>query len=244
MEEDEATAALISRLEDFLVVSAEKAKLSGISRTREIRDRYERRLDTIRRICNEARPGLGDFQDTTWTGTRQADEAVRTAIGILTDRKDVDAELRGAGLRSMPGLDLHPRVWESAKSLWSSGRYGEALMASWKAVNADLQQRASCPDLSDDKLVSRVLASDGVGGHVLHLPGDVRTDTWKSRQRGLMFLGKAAVAGIRNPVAHDPDHDVPFSVAVEQLAALSLFAHWIDETESVDREAGGDQAEA
>jgi hypothetical protein len=184
MDEDEGVAALIGRLEAYLEVAAQRGTSLRPTQTKAVQDQLERQTDIIRQICNDVRPGLGDFE-VNWTGYAKAQAAARTAIGLLTDRK---------------------------------------------AVDADLQQRIGRSALSDDQLVTYAFGSDASKQPRLHLPGDPETDTWKSRQQGLGHLGRAIVAGVRNPVAHDASHSVCFAVAVEQLAVLSLFAHWVDET--------------
>ncbi|HYI61529.1 MAG TPA: TIGR02391 family protein [Acidimicrobiales bacterium] len=231
--EEAATQALIARLEAFLTVASEKGKLGTIrpARQREVEDQIGRQVGSVRRICNELSPGLGDFPLTTVSGAQKAAVAVRTAIGILQDREELEADLRASGVRSAPLLDLSPRVWESARSLWSSGQHNEALHAAWKAINAHLRQRLGRPDLSDDNLVTEAFGPDATKRARLHLPGDKQTDTWRSRQRGLLHLAQACVAGIRHPVAHEADHQIPYDLAVEQLACLSLLSHWIDEAE-------------
>ena len=47
-----------------------------------------------------------------------------------------------------------------------------------------------------------------------------------------MYLGMACAQGIRNPRAH-PSDDITEQEALEQLAALSVLARWVDACEVV-----------
>lgn len=48
-----------------------------------------------------------------------------------------------------------------------------------------------------------------------------------------LLLGSGCFGAIRNPVGHLPDDEVelPDQVAVEQLAAVSLLARWLDDAD-------------
>ena len=50
-------------------------------------------------------------------------------------------------------------------------------------------------------------------------------------QRGARALAEGIYAGIRNPFNHESPHDIDEQVALEYLAALSILARWVDESE-------------
>ena len=54
------------------------------------------------------------------------------------------------------------------------------------------------------------------------------SDDWRSAHEGAMYFGRGCMMGIRNLVAHRSD-ELSEAVAIEQLAALSVLARWIDE---------------
>lgn len=62
--------------------------------------------------------------------------------------------------------------------------------------------------------------------HQLRNPG------FKSRHEGAKFFGAGVVLAIRNPATHKLDQPDE-QVALEYLAALSIFARWVDEAEVV-----------
>ncbi len=233
--DDEVTrahSALVHRLEQFAQLLVEKGQLKNLrpSESRVFNERVDQQLPGIRRILNAIEPGLGDFRYGSFTGSTAAAQAVHRGLGTLRDRAQIEAELRASGLTGAPSLQLHPRVWESARSLWGLGRLPEALEAVWKAVNADMQERIRRRDLSDNKLVQEAFAMERKEQVRLHLPGDPRTETWRSRQLGLLHLAQACVFASRNRMVHTPDIDLDTGEAVEHLAMLSCLCRWTDET--------------
>ena len=57
---------------------------------------------------------------------------------------------------------------------------------------------------------------------------DDGSKTFKSVQRGARMFAEGVFAGIRNPLAHEADQEMPEQRALEYLAALSVLAHWVD----------------
>ena len=49
-------------------------------------------------------------------------------------------------------------------------------------------------------------------------------------QRGARTFAEGVFAGIRNPLAHEADQEMPEQQALEYLAALSVLARWVDES--------------
>ena len=78
----------------------------------------------------------------------------------------------------------------------------------------------------------------------LRFPDINRTEEpkrWTSAHEGARNLGMGCAQGIRNPQAH-PSPDITEQEALEQLAALSVLARWVDECEpvGVDDDAAGE----
>ena len=55
-----------------------------------------------------------------------------------------------------------------------------------------------------------------------------------------MYLGMGCAQGIRNPQAH-PSDDISEQEALEQLAALSVLARWVDKCRVVSVSDGGEE---
>ncbi|PYE14990.1 uncharacterized protein Ymh [Williamsia limnetica] len=51
--------------------------------------------------------------------------------------------------------------------------------------------------------------------------------------RGVRFFGCGCFGAIRNPLGHLPNDEIELDeqTALEQLAALSLFARWVDQAD-------------
>lgn len=130
---------------------------------------------------------------------------------------------------------LHPWVWSGAASLWQSGHYRSAVEDALKKINAETQNKVSRRDLSETKLFQEVFSEKPAeaGKPRLRRMKPDGSDTYKSAQRGAMALAEGIYAGIRNPFNHeDPEtQDIAEQVALEYLAALSVLARWVDESE-------------
>ena len=228
-----AQEALVRRLETFVQLLNEKVQFRNLRPTlsRPLTEQLDQQLPGVRHILNTIEPALGDFKYGGLTGSTAAAQAARVGIGILRNHGAIEAELRASGVSDAPSLQLHRRVWESSRSFWQLGRRAEALAAAWKAINAHIQERVGRRDLSDTKLVQMAFGLESKGPR-LHLPGDRDTDTWRSRQLGLLHLAQACISGIRNPIAHTPDIEVDYPEGVEHLAMLSCLCRWIDQTEA------------
>jgi Protein of unknown function (Hypoth_ymh) len=125
--------------------------------------------------------------------------------------------------------DLHPWVWDAAKSRWQSGHRRDAIVAAAASLNDHLQHKVGRQDVSDDKLIQEVFSDKAPepGKPRLRIPGDPRNLTVISRQQGALQFGLGCFRAIRNPAAHEtrePGHQE----ALEQLAGLSVLARLID----------------
>jgi hypothetical protein len=155
---------------------------------------------------------------------------VLRAVGVLT----LGAEAHERMKPDSPDLvadQFHPWVWEAAAPLWFAGSRQEAVNAAARSVNARLQQKLDRFDAAETSLCREAFSLDAPapGRPRLRFRGDRTSDTWRSRQQGGMQLGAGCFAGIRNPAAHEDGLVLTEQVALEQLAAFSLLARWIDE---------------
>lgn len=195
----------------------------------------------MRIIMNVAQEGLGDYTQPPDGGYSFHDpeywrDVVRPpvlrALGIHLYGAELSDRLRP----DSPNLiadQLHPWVWNAAAPLWFAGSKQEAVLAAARSVNARLQQKLGRLDTSESSLCREAFSLDApsTGRPRLRFLGDRASDTWHSRQQGGMQLGAGCFAGIRNPAAHEDGLVLTERVALEQLAAFSLLARWIDECE-------------
>lgn len=162
------------------------------------------------------------------------------AIYRMWAAKCVSAIEREAEVRENLGDDaptlnasrLHPWVWDGARSLWQSGHYGEAVEAAAKKVNAEAQNKVGRRDIAETDLFNQVFSKDQPepNNPRLRLSSDDGGKTALSVRRGIRAFAEGCFAAMRNPLAHD-GVDLSDTTALEQLAALSILARWVDAAE-------------
>lgn len=128
---------------------------------------------------------------------------------------------------------LHPSVWDAAAPQWAAHHLHDAVLAACKAVNATLQAKVGRSDLSEVQLVQAAfsLRPGSDGRSRLRFPEVDDEKTRESMTQGALSFGVGCFQAIRNPVGHLPDAQYELTVqqALERLAALSLFARWIEQ---------------
>ncbi|MET9102746.1 TIGR02391 family protein [Streptomyces antibioticus] len=153
---------------------------------------------------------------------------IKTALGICEDMENWKTRLAP----DSPYLiadQLHPWVWDAARTLWESKHYRAAVHAAATSINARLQNKLGRRDLSDAKLVQEALSdkTPEPGKPRLRIPGDQTDPGVQTRQRGALQLGQGAYFALRNPAAHETG-DLAEQEALEQLATFSVLARLID----------------
>lgn len=141
---------------------------------------------------------------------------------------------RGDSSPPAPALDeLHSTVWVAAQPQWKAGHLHDAVMAASKAVNAMLESKLGRSDISEVKLVTEAFSErpPTFAARRLRFPAIEGEQTRTSMTAGVMNFGVGCFKAIRNPLGHLPDdlHEITEQEALEQLAAWSLFARWIDQ---------------
>ena len=76
------------------------------------------------------------------------------------------------------------------------------------------RSRPTIPSRADQGCVFRAIARRALG---------------RVAKTGGREFGAGCFMGIRNPASHEHDLDLPEPLALEQLAAFSLLARWIEE---------------
>ena len=124
---------------------------------------------------------------------------------------------------------MHRWVWEGGRSLWQSRHFGEAVEAAAKKLNAETQNKIGRRDVSESDLFNQAFSDDPPqpGKPRLRLPSDDDGRTAKSMRRGIRAFADGCFAAVRNPIAHD-GAELSETIALEQLAALSMLARWVD----------------
>jgi len=170
-------------------------------------------------------------QDEGWL--QNAETAIAKALGVVRNQEAIAMYLGPAG-PLMPANSLHPTVWSAASGLWKDGHYGMAVSRAATFLNAEIQDRSTRTDLSDRELMSQVFSPQPASEERprLRWRGNGTPRTHSSMRDGLLSYATGVSLAIRNPVAHETA-DMDKQVALEQLAALSVLARWVDECELV-----------
>jgi len=123
-------------------------------------------------------------------------------------------------------LQLHPLVKEVSGALYRDGHYAQAIFEAFKAVNNLVKGKAGRSDLDGRDLMAKVFRKEAP---ILKLAPLV-TQSDMDEQEGFMFLFMGAMAGIRNPKAHDNVPQPDQHRALEYLALASLLCRRVDES--------------
>ncbi|MEO6116740.1 MAG: TIGR02391 family protein [Pseudolysinimonas sp.] len=155
-------------------------------------------------------------------------EAAQRAIVELENRAELATRL-GDNAPTISAAALHPWVWDSARSLWQSGHYREAVRAVSVKVNAEVQTRLGRRDISETALFQSALSNDAPAPNSPRMrpEGDDDGKTALSIRRGIAAFAEGCYAAIRNPASHD-EGELSDQIALEQLAAFSLLARWVE----------------
>lgn len=156
-------------------------------------------------------------------------EASLRALAQLNRQEEIRQRL-GDAAPTLDAAQLHPWVWEGARSLWQSNHYAEAVRAAAVKVNAETQNKVNRRDVAEATLFQQVFSCNPAepGKPRLRLMGDDGSKTFQSLHRGAAAFAEGCFAALRNPGSHDPQDDLPEHEALEQLAAFSVLARWVD----------------
>ncbi|MGW1602973.1 TIGR02391 family protein [Streptomyces eurythermus] len=172
-------------------------------------------------------PSDGNMRVNRWCQHREAAQRADAAL-------QRDAEVRehlGDDAPQLSASTLHPWVWNGARALWQSGHYREAVTAAARKVNAETQNKVGRRDASETALFQSVFSRDDPkpGQPRLRLMNNDGSDTFRSLQRGVAAFAEGCYAAIRNPNSHEDGlPELPEPQALEQLAAFSVLARWVD----------------
>lgn len=180
------------------------------------------------RVVPRWRSDVAEDPYVQWAQHREA--AIR-ARAELRRAEEIERNL-GENAPELSAADLHPWVWNGAKSLWQSGHFSQAVHAAAVMLNAETQNKVGRRDVSETDLFKQSFSMDEAR------PGKARlrrmtpedSDTYRSVQRGAMAFAEGVFAGIRNPLSHEADQEISEQAALEYLAALSVLARWVDES--------------
>jgi hypothetical protein len=176
-------------------------------------------------------PTKGGMYSAPWSSHRTA--CVR-AIAQIEAQEELERNLGSPGPKMDAGA-LHPWVWESAQVAWSAGSFGDAVRAAARAINAKARQKLDRRNASEWKLLQNAFSTKppAVGEPRLRLMSDETDETFISLHTGAGALAQGLFMAVRNPANHEYADETSEQVALEQLAAFSVLARFVDRAEVV-----------
>jgi uncharacterized protein (TIGR02391 family) len=164
------------------------------------------------------------------------DQAARAKAAL--ERQSELAEKLGDNAPDMDAANLHPWAWESGKSYWNTGHYHQAVMQAAIRINAETQARLGRMDISESALFNEAfsLSDPKEAAARLRLADNDGGKTYENLHRGARAFADGLYTAIRNPGMHKPQESDggEEQLALEQLAAFSLLARWVDQANVVE----------
>lgn len=192
------------------------------------------RAHVVEQILDRALPGWKlerPTKDKDYGWLR--DQASRAKAAL--QRQAELAEKLGDNAPDMDAANLHPWAWENGRSYWNTGHYHQAVMQAAIRVNAETQAKLSRMDVSETALFNEAFSlnerKDGAAR--LRLMEDDGGKTYENLHRGARAFAEGLYAAIRNPGMHVPHDGGEEQLALEQLAAFSLLARWVDQADVI-----------
>lgn len=202
----------------------------------ELGRRLWREEAAIQVIIDAVAPELGNYvspdEEHGSNRWKPAKLAALRVIGRLTSGAEAKVRMQPDAPELIADR-LHTWVWDAARQMWEVGSRQAAVHRAAQSIYCRLQQKLGRFDLSEVKLCREAFSPNvpQVGQARLRFVGDRNTDTWKTLQAGALDYSAGCFMAIRNPLAHNPDFPLTAQEALEQLAALSVLARWIDAAE-------------
>jgi hypothetical protein len=135
----------------------------------------------------------------------------------------------------MDAANLHPWAWENGRSYWNTGDYHQAVMQAAIRISAEAQAKLARMDVSEVALFNEGFSLDPLkpGAPRLRLMKDDGSKTYDNLHRGARAFADGLYTAIRNPGMHMPPRSDggQEQLALEQLAAFSLLARWVDQAD-------------
>ncbi len=181
------------------------------------------------RVLPRWRTTVPEDDSGKWQQHRQA---AQRAIAQLERQEELREKL-GDNAPTLDAGRMHPWAWEGARSLWQSGHFREAVRHASIQINAETQNKLGHRNKSETALFQEAYSDDNPkpGQPRLRLPDDDGGRTALGVRRGIRAFAEGCYAALRNPASHDVLAELPEVEALEQLAAFSLLARFVDRSE-------------
>jgi hypothetical protein len=201
-------------------------------------DQIKRQLPLIRKIVADVEPGaetnmVPHSRVSGGWPFRNIRDAVLKAIGALETEAEAQAILGPKGPR-LAASQFHPWVWSAAVTLWDQGQRRLAVQTAATTLETHLGGKLGIPrggkDLFGLAFSDKEPTVDEPRLRFPEFPAG--SNDYTSALDGARFFGMGCMARIRNLATHRVE-EIDEQVALEQLAALSLLARWVESAEVV-----------
>ena len=173
--------------------------------------------------------GGSDFQQCFADGIPQTVKMLRGLIkGLEEKRADLDFDATTRVRAAFEGLDLHPRIGQVCIDLYRDGHYRNAVLDASVALVNFVKEKSRRHDLDGAPLMRMVFSAN----NPILAFNDLRDQTDRDEQEGMMHLFEGAVLALRNPRAHALLDDSP-ELALEYIALISLLAKRVDQAKRI-----------
>lgn len=190
------------------------------------------RAHVVEQILDRALPGWKkDRPKTDKEFEWLRDQASRGKAAL--QRQAELADKLGDNAPEMDASNLHPWAWDPGASFWNSGFYHQAVMQAAIRINAETQAKLGRVDVSEVAFFNEAfsLSEPKAGAARLRLAENDGSKTFENLHRGARAFADGLYTAIRNPGMHTPapTDGGEEQIALEQLAAFSLLARWVDQ---------------
>ncbi len=156
----------------------------------------------------------------------QAEEMLNGLIRRLYEKRTEMAIRPDAQIRvAFQNLNLHPAIATASTDTYRGGHYREAVLNASIALVNQVKQKSGQHSGDGSGLMSNVFSAN----KPTLAFNELRDQTDKDEQEGLMHLFMGAVLALRNPRAHALFDDSP-ELALDYIAFLSMLAKRLDTT--------------
>lgn len=185
----------------------------------------------------DSRPDVARLEETEAQERRGLLVASRPSFP-RQDRARAGGSTRGKLGDDGPDMDaanLHPWAWETGASYWNSVHFHQAFMQAAIRINFETQTKLGRMDLSETALFNDAFSLDAPkeGAPRLRLAVDDGGKSHQNLHRGAGAFADGLKTAIRNPGMQTPPpvDGSEEQLALEQLAAFSLLARWVEQAD-------------
>ncbi|MEW5913083.1 MAG: TIGR02391 family protein [Thermodesulfobacteriota bacterium] len=171
----------------------------------------------------------GEIVDGFNVGKQRALSSIRTAIETLEEQlEDVGATTGSGAPSTLEGFELHPTIISAVGPLYRDGHYANAVETACKVLNNLVQNSSGVFDKDNTELMLHVFSANSP---ILAF-NELKDDTDKSEQQGMMHLYQGVCLAFRNPRAHkllDDDSELAFGM----IHFVSFLAKLLEKTRKI-----------